>query len=251
MEKLIIEIKYGGLGDHLFFSHIPRIAKLYYSVKKVYISNRSELRNEGIKKLVWELNPYVDGFIDEEGTYYDEEIIKSNIENTNLLDKVMLSYGFDDNLRFHEPEVYYKPKRIDYFAEKSIFDPNYISNIGIISRHKLKIMLKRIEKLSIMKKLNRQAIIIKNMEVIESKDLSEYCDIIFSCKNFYCMSSGGATLSAALNKKANVFYGYGQPELFLHSKLNNYIDISGLFAKQIYYFYSIFYKYKKYFVPIN
>lgn len=25
---LVIKIEYGGLGDHLFFSHIPRIAKL-------------------------------------------------------------------------------------------------------------------------------------------------------------------------------------------------------------------------------
>lgn len=25
---LVIKVEYGGLGDHLFFSHIPRIAKL-------------------------------------------------------------------------------------------------------------------------------------------------------------------------------------------------------------------------------
>uniref|UniRef100_UPI0026EAD847 hypothetical protein n=1 Tax=Helicobacter bilis TaxID=37372 RepID=UPI0026EAD847 len=27
-KDLIIKVEYGGLGDHLFFSHIPRIAKL-------------------------------------------------------------------------------------------------------------------------------------------------------------------------------------------------------------------------------
>lgn len=26
-KTLILHIEYGGLGDHLFFSHIPRIAK--------------------------------------------------------------------------------------------------------------------------------------------------------------------------------------------------------------------------------
>ena len=35
-KDLIIKIEYGGLGDHLFFSHIPRIAKEMNSYDKVW-----------------------------------------------------------------------------------------------------------------------------------------------------------------------------------------------------------------------
>lgn len=65
MDKiLIIEIPYLGLGDHLFHSHIPRIAKKIGKYDKVYISEFSHHRNPDNKRIVWELNPFVDGFIE-------------------------------------------------------------------------------------------------------------------------------------------------------------------------------------------
>ena len=59
---LIIEIRKGGLGDHLFYSHLPRIAKQTKAFDKVYISNHSFFRHPDYKNLVWELNPFIDGF---------------------------------------------------------------------------------------------------------------------------------------------------------------------------------------------
>ena len=64
-KSLIIEIKYSGLGDHLFHSHIPRIAKESKIYDKVFISEKSIFGHSDYKKLIWELNPYVDGFTDE------------------------------------------------------------------------------------------------------------------------------------------------------------------------------------------
>ena len=58
MEQLIIKIKHGGLGDHLFYSHIPRIAKESGKYNKVFISNQSDFRNKDYKKLVWEFNKF-------------------------------------------------------------------------------------------------------------------------------------------------------------------------------------------------
>ena len=44
----------------------------------------------------------------------------------------MLGYGLDDGKRFHEPELYYKPKfREEY--NKVIYDPNWVSNVGELS----------------------------------------------------------------------------------------------------------------------
>ena len=52
-KTLIIEIQKGGLGDHLFYSHLPRIAKQTYAFDVVLISNKSQFRNQDYKKLIW------------------------------------------------------------------------------------------------------------------------------------------------------------------------------------------------------
>ena len=107
MKTLIIEIKKGGLGDHLFFSHLPRIAKQTGAYDKVLFSNLSECRHPDTFELIWKLNPWLDGFTDQSGEYHFPYNIN---ESLNLLDAIMLAYGLEDGLRFHEPEIYYAPK---------------------------------------------------------------------------------------------------------------------------------------------
>src|SRR5271170_4999924 len=102
MAQLNIKINYGGLGDHLFLSPIPRIAKEQGKYEKVLVSNKSIFRHSDYKKLVWEMNPYVDGFTDEDGTDV-EDVKMEGEENLNLLDKLMFGFGLDDGKRFHEP----------------------------------------------------------------------------------------------------------------------------------------------------
>ena len=131
--KLVLQIKYGGLGDHLFYSHLPRIAKESKKYTKVYISNFSEFRHQDYKKLIWDLNPYLDGFIDEAGYIPNFSKIENNM---NILDKIMLEFGIDDGIRFHEPEIYYKPNFIQKF-NKIIYDPNYVSYVGRLNKFKM------------------------------------------------------------------------------------------------------------------
>lgn len=88
-KKLIIEITYSGLGDHLFHSHIPRIAKIYGGFDEVFISNYSKFGHIDYKKIIWELNPYVDGFVDSHGITCDiGSLVKKVSRNTekNLLE---------------------------------------------------------------------------------------------------------------------------------------------------------------------
>src|SRR5947207_11662287 len=131
--RLILQIKFGGLGDHLFFSHLPRIAKQRGECAEVYISNRSCFRSPEYKELIWKLNPFVDGFVDEPG----KDVNARPADPTqNLLDAIMLAHDLDDGLRFHEPELYYRPSPKSEFAGKSLYDPNYVSFVGFISvRH--------------------------------------------------------------------------------------------------------------------
>jgi hypothetical protein len=230
-ESLIIKIKYGGLGDHLFWSHLPRIAKMVGAYERVYISNLSEYRRPEYRKLVWELNPFVDGFCDEDGPYPEFADIPSGM---NLLDKIMIESGLDDGKRFHEPEIFYCPKPRADLAAARVFDPNYISNAGAISNSKLIRYLNESGGVDFQMHIRDRSFgTQKDVPILDSSDVFQYCDIIASCKSFLCLTSGGATLAAALGKPVIVFYGYGQKKEFRHSGLHLYVDVSSTLTKSV------------------
>ncbi len=227
MAKLIIKIKYGGLGDHLFYSHIPRIAKEFGKYSQVFISNKSNFRNGDYKKLVWEKNPYIDGFTDDDG-FSVENIKIQNYNKENLLDKIILEFGLEDGKRFHEPEIYYKPNNIKELNDKTIYDPNYTSNAGLGIGTKIEKYFKK-NKVKIDYQLPvRKPHSIPTYhfnEFIKNETFWDFLDIVYSAKEVYCLTSGTATLLSALGKKANVFYTKNQDLIFRHSKSNNYIKL--------------------------
>jgi len=225
-KTLIIQIPFGGLGDNLFYSHIPRIAKQTGKYDKVYISNYSEFRNVEYRTLIWEINPFVDGFCDVEGinAVYG---IKEDEYGVNLLDQIMLFYGLDDKKRFHEPEIYYTPTRINSLQNSIVYDPNYISNAGDISfktinsyfnRHTIYIDYQ-------MKLRDKSFPIISFKHSLETPTIMDFCDVLISCKDLFCLTSGTATLAATLHKPATIFFGEGVKKIFHHSRLHNYIQV--------------------------
>lgn len=239
-KKLIIEIPYGGMGDHLFHSHLPRIAKEKGGFDKVYISNRSLFRHPDNKKLIWELNPFVDGFVGERGCVCDlgnivKQLKKEKVSKENLLDKIMLAYNLDDGIRGHEPEVYYEPKFIKEY-NKSIFDPNHLSCVGAVNSSYMMSFLKK-EAISfdaIMKIRNEKALYEPKSgdEFINTPTLFDFCDLIYSSKKLFCLTSGTATLAAALKKPAMVFYGELQPKAYQHSKYHTYRMVERTFLNK-------------------
>lgn len=223
MKTLVIEIQKGGLGDHLFYSHLPRIAKETGAYDKVFLSTHSILRNTENKKLIWDTNPYLDGFSDEKGIFFFPETIG---ENENLLDNIMLLYGLDDGIRFHEPEIYFQPPINEALRDTVIYDPNFISYTGDIAKGEtVKNWFKK-NNISVdfqMKKLNQRYLGIKDLATIETASLTEFCSLIVSAKKIYCLTTGTATLAAALNVPVTVFYGYGLMPKYHHSKMHNYV----------------------------
>ena len=225
MKTLIISIQKGGLGDHLFYSHLPRIAKQYGGYNQVFISNDSIFRNPDTKKLVWELNPYLDGFTNDPGFFYFSENIP---DGQNLLDHLMLAYGLDDHKRNHEPEIYYKPKLVEAFINKTIYDPNYISFTGDIKYSKT--IQNWFDQNNIipnaqMKVLGERAIEIDCNNRVSTPDLFAFCDLLYSAKAIYCLSTGTGTLAAALQKPVTVLYGEGLQRAYKHSGLHRYYNV--------------------------
>ena len=62
MKSKIINIDFGGLGDHLQFSTLPEeFFKKYKKKVKTYIFENSSFRNKEIYDLVWKKNPFIYG----------------------------------------------------------------------------------------------------------------------------------------------------------------------------------------------
>lgn len=223
MKEIVLKIGYGGIGDHLFYSPIPRIAKQKHGYDKVFISNYSPFRNPDTKKIVWEYNPFVDGFVDKDApipTFSTVDIGK------NILDAIVDFVGLpDDGERFREPEIYYVPKIIDTLKESIIYDPNYINHVFHPSSYSIsKYFLDNNIKIDYQMEKMFNASCIDGVKQLKSYNLEHFIDIIFSCRDFFSIS-GSSVLSAAIGKPTTVFYGNGMKSMFLHSAKHKYIKL--------------------------
>jgi hypothetical protein len=247
-KQIILQIGHGGLGDNLFLSHIPQIAKQTSDVHSVFISSHSVFRDEAYKSLIWNSNPYVDGFVDEQGieivgphtrdvrgSSLDRYLLKMGFNNRishvepgcNLLDQYMLDLGFNDGLRFHEPKIYQRiPKRNEY-ENAIIYDPNFITNAGAISTEAVREFFNR-EEIHPNFQMQQCASVIDLPEItnrISAISLEDFCSLIVSCKALYCLTTGTATLAAALGKPCTVLYGDGVNKIYHHSRMHRYVHV--------------------------
>jgi hypothetical protein len=224
MKSLTIKVRYGALGDHLLHSHLPRLAKQKFGYDEVRISNKSDYLNIAVKHLVWELNPYVDGFTDED---HEHPVFGYVPGGTNMLDVVAMHYGLDDGSRFQEPEIYYEPKKIPELSGAVIYEPNHKNMHGIPSGEQIE----RYFATCPIARTHQMAPIygqppIPGLPVVEAPSLEKLCDVIYSCMGFCCLVSGVATLAAALGKPATVLYVDGINPMFFHSLRNTYQRIT-------------------------
>jgi len=224
VKKIVIRVRYGGLGDHLLWSPIPRIAKQTHGYDKVFISNYSDYRNSDTKKLVWEDNSYVDGFVDEDAPAPNFAAVENG---KNILDAILDFVRLpDDGLRFREPEIYYTPKIISELSDAVLIDPNSINKSGVPSYaltqkyFQDKCINVTHQMCSIYTELPNNGRI-----KLRSHNLEHFCDMIISCKEIFCYTTGVATLAAALGKSANVLFIPGIKPMFHHSKLHKYIKL--------------------------
>ncbi len=227
-KTLIIEIKNSGLGDQLFHSHLPEIAKTIYRYDKVYISNKSEIKFDAYKEFVWDINPYIDGYTNKPGTGFDiTDIINEVCTERNLLDVIMVKFGLDNGLTQNQPKIYYQPKIITAFTKLSVYDPNYLSWIGDTTPEDfMHYIQKNNIRFDAIMKLRKGKIFFvpgNKTKYIETPTLMDFCDLIYSVKKFYCLTSGAATIASGINVPAFVFYGKKQPIGYQHYGKHKYI----------------------------
>lgn len=212
MKKTVIFVEFGGLGDHLFHSPLPRLLKENGLADKVYLSKYSRFRNKDTYDFVWSNNPYLDGYSDEGMLSYAPvaPTVDKVINHTAAMYGIT---GFNEELY---PEIYSVPEYRECFEGMDVLDLNYISFVGALTAVDMIGIAKRYPKYKILNPSAFLRAFVDN-EPIYTKSLKEYLSIVYSCRQFVCLTSGGATVAAALRKRATTYYGWGQTNVVHHS----------------------------------
>jgi len=203
---IIIAQPYGGLGDNLQYSTIPEAA---HSLGiDVYVSNDNKYRNQDIKKLVWECNPYIKGFVDAPGNIDPRN--RGGIGVIPQAEERILGKIFNSR-----PKLYYVPKKIEELSSKVVVDlkarhGNSDTAVDAI-------------------KANYPEAVYVNCEgpptssSVYSSNIFEWVDIITSAKEFVAQHSGGTLVAAAYNKPCTV-YRTTKDHIFMFD-LHTYIQV--------------------------
>lgn len=235
---------WGGLGDNLQVSTIPKRFFEKYGYKGVYISNSVPWRNNEIKKLVWDKNPYIAGFTDKKGVNIADTGLVQFDGVTNWIQNIEKIYKFDPPYN-NRPEIYYDLVVKDVFntgksvvIDMSYSEESYKRNIERYpelinsTKNKLERLLaqnkpdidikiihqpKHLNNINFFEALNIDCLF--NTVVVEN--IFEYCNIIQHSKQYICSHSGCHALAAAIRKSCICFI----PENYYHMKYFVFDDI--------------------------
>lgn len=232
-KQLVIQIPFGGLGDHLAYSSLPELLWQQKDIK-TFISNKSIFRSKAIRSFVWELNPYVT-FTDAKGWF----TYKPLEHNFHTMDKYFQSL-FNLQGGGH-PKIYYKPKLIEQLKEKTIVDPSfgpsgkangyykkgfYESFVDYIQKNVGEFVLITHNHTYTKRDFEQYVKRTFNPDCYNVSTIEELADVLFSACNRYLLHSGACSLSAALNLQSNIL-NYIKPSTYNSYKysINNYIDL--------------------------
>jgi hypothetical protein len=216
MTTVVIKIHYGGLGDHLFYSPIPRILKDYCGIDHVYLSVDSQIRSFQTFELVWKCNPYLDGLSSDLPTKTIPERTKIN----KIINIVLSRYSATDYEAELFPEIYSNVRVDKRYKGKKFIDLNYISFCGAFtSFDALAILWKRPEFILVNPSFLLR--LFSRNPIVNTDSLADYANLIFSSRCFCAVTSGGASLASALKKRCVVYYGYGHMKVYRHGNNKN------------------------------
>jgi hypothetical protein len=215
-KDIIIYQPWGGLGDNLQYSTLPKLyTELGYNV---YISKSNSCRNKEIKKLVWDLNPYIKGESELPPNAGSCKHYRMVYED-NCMKNMELCHGLSNgNSKY--PEIYYKPNKIMDLENTLVYDVTSISvkysneyiQTTFNSVFKKYPELKR--KLVRFNNIDNINVPFFSDEIIEINNIYEYCDIISSCKVFVCLFSGNSVLASGIkgnNLTPEIYSFYSTP----------------------------------------
>lgn len=215
----------GGLGDHLSLSTLPEEwTKQGY---EVLLSYQNIHRNLEIHELVWKTNPYIKGYTPDSAYYITtEESLELNQErkltNESFIESLERKYGIF-NTGNKIPKLYRQHNLITELEGKTILNFQSITQ-PYESGYVLDKLDQLIKELNIQEEdifeleieadvntfkdrffnLHESQSITTNFNKYKITNIFQHCDVIYSCKNYITLHSGGAVLASAINN-SNTF----------------------------------------------
>lgn len=211
MKYVVFGQPWGGLGDNLQFTTLPKL----YAEKGIdfYLSTHNAYRNLEIYDMVWKNNPFVKGISDEYpniGSCVADTIGDKKAEN--IISAAEVRHGFVGEGRY--PDIYYEPTLLNEFKDKTIVDlgAHSLFKYGLSNYYNIERLFDKIKNSIDFEDKNTLSVLFRNIKFdsimtpsqsVQIDSLKHYADIIHSCKNYYCLYSGGNSLAAALKYKYN------------------------------------------------
>lgn len=228
MQSYVFEVEYGGLGDHLFYSPLPRLLKEYGLAEKVYLSSRSRIRNYQTLDLVWKTNPFLDGMTDDPVTVFQRAC--PTVDKVINLEMAKHGIVIDTELK---PEIHTIIDTDARYVGKRFIDLNYISYVGgLTPLDEINIVRQTPDAWLVNPKWYLRQFV--GSRFVKTSSLLDFAALIASASEFICLTSGGATLALALNKTATVYFGHGHNPINRHSyNKNQQIGGDGFFRRKI------------------
>ncbi len=213
MNKMILDIRYFGLGDSLVFSTIPeRCAEKGIDF---YLSESSRQHftpsgNPQVFDIVWKSNPYFKGFSD--GKITGGNMYKSKESVTeSIVYQMERLHGFSPVNKY--PKIYIELEKIPELENVTLVDVNCFAIYEEMWRNR-DLLVSKIDELigndkdvyyvdlkNKPDKINDiNPVLLKRFKPFPIDSLLYYCHVLNSVKRFVTVLSGANTLASAIKK---------------------------------------------------
>ncbi len=211
---------HGGLGDQLQFSTFPEeLTKLGHTVQLYDGPDVQPFRNNEIKELVWDLNPFVKGASLADWNCGDTPTIKHENKLNDYIKNWELAHGLEPKNSL--PKIYYQPQKVKGKLTNATnfggaqFEVDMQKPFGLIelSSITLKYNAEHVKKTVelIMAQFNmpfvqltspnqHKLFDVPGMHYYHTSGLKDVCNVLHSCKVFVSLNSGLHSLAAAVQR---------------------------------------------------
>jgi hypothetical protein len=204
MEDVILWVESSGLGDHLIYSTLPEL--FARRGHRVYVSNSTPTRNDEVRSLLYDENPFVAGWTDtppNAGTGRVGDDLIHGIRLASIIEWVELGHGLPVTNRY--PLIYYQPRFRPDLRDVVLVDPRstsqpfpsdrfewFVDRLGF-PHDQLRVVWSKHSGLHGVNTLSGSV-------RIEAASLHEYIDMIYSCLAYVGTESGGTALASAIRQ---------------------------------------------------
>jgi hypothetical protein len=233
--RLVIQVIYGGLGDHLVYSALPELLWKQKQIK-VFISTKSIYRNQDIWDFIWKQNPFVD--LTEDYGWFIHQPLEIAQQCSTLNEYLMRLFELEGEVN---PRLYYQPSVISSLCGQTVvdcscgpsgkangyFEPQfYDAYLNYLEQHVDEFVLLTYPGSGYRSRLEKQIQSRFSPRVYPIECLKSLSDVLFSASIRYLLYSGSASVAAAYRLSSTVLCNRKSASCFQY-KTNRYVNLLG------------------------